>query len=300
MVIHRATVVLASTLVLAACGASGADDGRTSVVTAFHPLQFVADRVGGEHVAVTTLTSPGGEPHDLELTPKQVGSVQDADVVVLQAGFQTAVDDAVEQAGRDGSTTVDAASLVELLDEEDEHPDHDHGGVDPHLWLDPANMVAITEAVEDALAQADPARADAFRANADALVADLRALDEDFTEGLARCRVRDVVTSHAAFGYLADAYDLRQQPIAGLDPGTEPSGADLARLADLVRDEGITTVFTERLVSPAIARTVAREAGVETATLDPVEGLTSATSDEDYLSIMRTNLETLRKANDCP
>ena len=317
-----------SSLALAACGSDAGDDGRPTVVTAFYPLQFVTERVAGDEVEIETLTTPGGEPHDLELSPRQVADVQDADLVVYQSDFQTAVDEAVEQADRADGTTVDAVDGVELLESgaddghdhagehsEEEHADeghseeehaeeehgheHDHGDVDPHLWLDPANLVPVAEHVRDALSEIDPDNADVYATNAQALVDDLTGLDSELEKGLATCEVKDIVTSHAAFAYLANAYGLTQVPIAGLDPGTEPSAAQLAEIADLVRSEGITTVFTETLVSPAVARTVAREAGVKTATLDPVEGLSDETADEDYLSIMRTNLATLQKANSC-
>ncbi len=322
-----ALVLSSSALVLAACGGGGgADDGdAVRVVASFYPLQYVSERVGGDLVDVEPLTSPGVEAHDLELSPRQVADVQDADVVVYQAGFQTAVDEAIEQADRAESTTVDSVADVELLEEseeaahdhdhgdeehaEDEHAHeegedahdhaHDHGGVDPHVWLDPANLEPVANAVADALAEADPDNADTYAANAEELVADLTSLDDDLSAGLRTCEVRDIVTSHAAFGYLANAYDLVQVPIAGLDPSNEPSASQLAAISDLVREEGITTVFTETLVSPAVAQTVAREAGVETATLDPIEGLSDDTADQDYLSIMRTNLETLQKANRC-
>lgn len=305
MTLRRAPRVLllaSCALALSACGGATGDSGRPSVVTSFYPVEYVTERVAGDAVDITTLTAPGGEPHDLELSPRQVAEVQDADLVVYQSEFQTAVDEAVEQADRAEGTTVDAAEGVTLLEESEgaqSEEGHDHGGVDPHLWLDPTNLEPVTERVRDALVELDPDNAEQYRANAEELLADLGALDEELRTGLAQCEVRDIVTSHAAFGYLAEAYDLRQVPIAGIDPGTEPSAAQLAEITDLVREDGITTVFTETLVSPAVARTVAREAGVETATLDPIEGLADATSGEDYLSIMRTNLATLQKANRC-
>lgn len=321
----RSAVLLAScALVLAACGSGGSGDGgadgKISVVASFYPLQYVAERVAGDRADVTNLTAPGGEPHDLELSPRQVAAVQDADLVVYQDEFQSAVDDAVKEADREPGTTVDSADGVDRIEEseeahaeegeehgheehgEDEHggeEGHDHGGVDPHLWLAPTNLEPLTEHVRDALVKIDPDHADEYEANAAALVKDLQALDAEYSAGLKSCTVRDIVTSHAAFAYLARAYDLVQVPIAGIDPSTEPSAAQLATISDLVKRDGITTVFTETLVSPAVARTVAREAGVQTATLDPIEGLSKDTADEDYLSIMRSNLAELQKANSC-
>lgn len=304
-------VLPALALLLAGCGGTaGADDGRPSVVASFYPFAFVTEQVGGSLIQVDNLTSPGVEPHDIELAPQQVGDVQDADLVVFETGFQAAVDDAVETADRDADTTVDIADVVDLLPaaegeehdhegEEHEGEDHDHGDVDPHTWLDPENMVKATRAVEASLADLDPANADTYAANADAFVAQLEDLDADFAAGLETCETRTIVTSHAAFAYLSDRYDLTQEPIAGIDPSNEPSPRDLADITSLVRDEGITTIFTEELVSPAVARTIADETGAEIATLDPIEGLGSDTSDETYLTLMENNLEALRTANSC-
>lgn len=313
-------------LILSACGSTPSDDDTMKVVASFYPVGFVAERVGGDLATVDTLTTPGVDAHDLELAPRQVASVQDADLVVYQAGFQAAVDDAVEQADRDPETVVDAMEGVDAIaaeegddhdhegeeshdhaDEEghDDHADeeghegHDHGPNDPHVWLDPANMMSLAEETAAAMSAADPDNAETYEANAEELVAELQQLDEDLTAGLEQCSTRDIVVSHAAFGYLARAYDLNQVPIAGIDPSNEPSAAQLAQLSDLVEEDGITTIFTERLASSAVADTLASEAGVETAVLDPIEGLSDETTDEDYLSIMQENLDTLVQANDC-
>ncbi|MBC9225158.1 zinc ABC transporter substrate-binding protein [Aeromicrobium sp. 636] len=302
-----AAACLLAGLSLSACGTDAKDDGRTQVVASFYPAAFLAERVGGDDVAVTTLTSPGVEAHDLELTAKQVVKVNEADVVVYLDHFQPAVDKALEDADRDAKTTVNIAEGVPELHEgedddahEDDHGhDHDHGGDDPHVWLDPANMVIAAGHVRDALIAADPDRRDQFEANADALVTELESLNADFESGLADCERRDFVTSHAAFAYLAHAYDLEQIAISGIDPTAEPSSAALAEITDLVKRDGITTVFTERLASSALAETVARETGVATAVLDPIEGLSDETADEDYVSLMRQNLAALQKANGC-
>lgn len=300
------TVALPLIGLLAACGGSAEDDGRTSVVSSFYALSFVADRVGGSHVDVDNLTSPGTEPHDLELKPRQVAAVQDADLVLYEEHFQSAVDEAVDQAGRSDDDTIDLAALVELLpsqaaDDEEHHADdgHDHGDEDPHVWLDPTSMIALAEAVSARLSELDPEHAAEFEANADELIAELTALDQEFATGLENCRTRTIVTSHAAFQYLAARYDLEQVAIAGVDPTNEPSPAQLGEITQLVRSENITTIFTEELVSPAIADTIAQETGATTATLDPIEGLSDATEDETYLTLMRMNLDNLKKANSC-
>ncbi|MDQ4009018.1 MAG: metal ABC transporter substrate-binding protein [Actinomycetota bacterium] len=279
-------VVLATAL--AGCGGSAAGGPGTSVVAGFYPFAFVAERVAGEHASVSNLTDPGAEPHDLELSPQQVAGVAEADVVVYQRGFQPAVDDAVAENA--GGAVVEVGEVVGT------------GGApagDPHVWQDPTKLAEVARTVADRLAKADAQHADAYRDNADALVADLRALDRDFRQGLARCERRTIVTSHAAFGHLAARYDLQTVPIAGISPDSEPSPARLAQLQRVVEARDVTTVFTETLASPRLARTLAEETGVGTAVLDPVEGLSPATSGEDYLSLMRANLAALQKANGC-
>lgn len=290
--------VLPLVTLLAACGDGGQADG-TRVVASFYPFAFVAERVGGQHVEVENLTTPGVEPHDLELKPRQVGDVQTADLVVYQSGFQAAVDDAVAQADRDSDEVVDVAEVVDLHAEGHDDERHDHGGDDPHFWLDPRATAEVTREVAARLAAVDPDHARTYATNAQRLVGELEALDADFEAGLEDCRTRTIVTSHAAFGHLAERYDLTQVAIAGVDPSNEPSPGELADISALVRREKITTVFTEELVDPAVARTVARETGAKTATLDPIEGLGDDTENETYLTLMRRNLEALRAAGDC-
>ncbi len=306
----KTALALTAALLLAGCGSGDSGSGsKTSVVASFYPLAFVAEQVGGSHVDVDNLTSPGAEPHDLELKPKQVGVVQDADLLVYEKDFQSAVDQAVEQADRDDKGTVEVTSIVKMQEalegaegHEHEEEGHDHAdeGEDPHVWLDPLNMIAITESVRAKLTKIDPDHAAAYTKNAATLTSKLKALDESFTTGLADCKITKIVTSHAAFSYLAHRYGLQQVAIAGIDPSNEPSSGQLADIVDLVRKDKITTVFTEELVSPAIADTVTKETGVKTATLDPIEGLSDETADETYLTLMANNLAVLTKANDCP
>ncbi len=295
---------------VAACGSDGGGSGgdEVRVTASAYPFAYVAEQVGGADVKVDNLTSPGVEPHDAELTPRQLGGIREADLVVFLDGFQPQVDDAIAQADLDKEALLDVADVVELLTtsddghthvEGDDDHGHDHDGLDPHVWLDPTRMASIADAVADRLVEIDPDNADAYRENAAAFDAELTALDKAFRTGLAQCETRTFVTSHAAFGYLADAYDLEQVAIAGIEPNTEPSTQQLADIVQLVKTEDITTVFTEELTSPRTADTIAREAGVTTAVLDPIEGLSDATEDETYLTLMQKNLAALQKANRC-
>lgn len=283
------TVVVAA---LAACDEGSGGEQTATVVASFYPLAEAAERVGGRDVDVVNLTPAGTEPHDLELTPDQVDAVEDADVVLyLGGGFQPAVE---ELAGRRAGGSVDLLAALGLKE-------GDGGDVDPHFWLDPTLLAEAVGAVEAALAAAEPSARTEFEANADDYRDELASLDEDLRRGLATCERRDMVTSHAAFSYLARRYDLEQVAIAGLSPEAEPDPDRLSDLTDLIRQRGVTTVFYEALVSPDVAETLAREAGVGTAVLDPIEGLSEDDADAgaDYATVMRRNLEALRRALGC-
>ncbi|GAA2706908.1 metal ABC transporter substrate-binding protein [Micromonospora olivasterospora] len=295
---------------LTACSddGGGADPQRVDVAAAFYPLQFVAERVGGDAVRVTNLTKPGAEPHDLELTPGQVGEVNQAELVVYLKGFQPAVDEAVEQAG--GDRAFDVAGVQPLLDvhaggHEHEHEGEDEaghagesGGKDPHLWLDPTRLATVADRLAERLGAVDPDRAADYTARARTLRADLEKLDAEFAAGLKTCQRREIVVSHTAFGYLTQRYQLEQVGMTGLTPETEPSPQRLAEVAREAREHQATTIFFETLVSPKVAETIAAQVGARTAVLDPLEGL-SAGSGADYLSVMRTNLQALRTALSC-
>jgi zinc transport system substrate-binding protein len=299
--------LVVTTPFLAACGTVGANDaGAPRVVASFYPLQYVAERVAGDHAEVEALTTPGQEPHDLELTFKKSVEVAEADVVVYLSGFQPAVDDAVAQG--DSEHVVDAAEVADLhpaTESEEEHAshadgeEHESGDLDPHFWLDPTRLGSVAEAVEQQLAEADPGHADDYAANLAALEDDLTALDDELRAGLQDCRIDTVVVSHNAFAYFAERYGLHVESINGMTPDAEPSPAHLAQLSDLIESEGITTVFSETLATRELADTLAGDLGLETAVLDPLEGLADADSGEDYLSLMRGNLAALQEANDC-
>ncbi|HZI96056.1 MAG TPA: metal ABC transporter substrate-binding protein [Actinomycetales bacterium] len=281
----RPALIGAAALLLAGCGGTSAGDEGTQVLTSFYPLEFVTARVGGDRIEVSSLTPPGAEPHDLELTPSDVVGISEADLVVVLQGFQPAVDDAVEQQAPD--TGLDVAAVADL------RPG------DPHFWLDPARLADVADAVAERLTEVDPEGAPTFRDNADALRSDLEALDDEMTAGLAACESTDLVTSHDAFGYLARRYGLTQVGIAGLSPDAEARPGALAEVADHVSERGVTTIFTEPLVSPEIAEAVADETGAATDVLDPLEGLTADSAGDGYLEVMRANLEVLRDGLRC-
>jgi zinc transport system substrate-binding protein len=283
------------------CARSGGSDqgssSKLAVVAAFYPVQEAAEKVGGDLVDVTNLTAPGVEPHDLELSPGQVEAIATADVVLyLGDGFQPAVQDALGDAE---GVTVDLLAGLPTV----EPPSGSEEGliVDPHVWLDPVIYGQMVDEVRAALARAAPEDASTFRTNADAFTQEISQLADAYRTGLASCDRTLIVTNHAAFGYLAAEYGLKQEAISGLAPDAEPSAQRLAEMQQLVEQQGVTTIFTEDLVSPKVAQTLAEEAGVQTAVLHTLEGLTDeeVAAGDDYGSQMQENLSTLRTALGC-
>ena len=317
-----------SVLALALAGCSSDGDAQTpagadrdatnaagetlAVSTAFYPLQFAVEQIGGDLVEATSLTPPGAEAHDVELTPREVARLTEDDLIVYLSGFQPAVDQAVANVA--GEQALDVEPFAELSltgddhghdhgdDHRDDHrDDHGHGdeATDPHFWLDPMRYAAVAQAIGDRFAEIDQDNAETYQSNSQDFQSRLAELDAEFTTALASCAHEDLVTSHAAFGYLADRYDLHQVGIAGLTPDMEPSAAELRDLIAHVREAGVSTVYAETLVDPALAETIAREAGVEVRMLDPLEGLTDASAGSTYFEVMRSNLDVLTAGQEC-
>ncbi|MFE5185613.1 metal ABC transporter substrate-binding protein [Streptomyces sp. NPDC056628] len=288
---------------LSACSAdSAAAGGDLDVVASFYPMQFLAERIGGDHVHVTTLTEPGQEPHELELSLRQRAQLDESDAALFLRGLQPSVDEAIDQAGL--KTKIDAADLTKLEDhggvEHDhggeEHSEQESHGLDPHVWLDPVKYAEIAEGVGSAFAKADPDHAADYRKNTDALVDRLHALDTGFRDGLKNTKTKVFFTNHASFGYFAERYGLTQEAISGVDPESEPSPARIRELRNEARADGVTTVFYETLVSGKTAKTLARDAGLRTDVLDPLEGITGTSRGDDYFAVMEANLTALKKA----
>ncbi|MGC4946116.1 metal ABC transporter substrate-binding protein [Streptomyces sp. DT224] len=289
-----------------ACSSSGTSDhksdGRLDVVASFYPMQFLAERIGGDHVSVTTLTKPNMEPHDLELSPRQTGRLSDADLILYLKGLQPAVDEAIKQSG--ASHTLDAATLTSLEDHGTETGGEEHGhehegdeaGADPHIWLDPVKYTEVAKGVGRSLEKTDPDHAADYRKNTDALVKELGALDIAYRTGLRNTATKTFITTHSAFGYLAERYGLTQEGIAGIDPEAEPSPARIGALHSIAEEKKVTTVFFETLASDKTAKTVARDTGLKTDVLDPLEGITDSSKGDDYIEVMKSNLTALRTA----
>lgn len=304
--IPTTAVAGAVVLGLTACSASDAADHKNgdklNVVASFYPMQFLAEQIGGKHVSVTTLTKPGVEPHDLELTPRQIGGLGDADYILYLKGIQPAVDDAIKLS--ESTHSVDAAKLTTLEDHGTETGGDEHGhehegegaGADPHIWLDPVKYAEVAKGVGASLEKTDPGHAADYRKNTDALVKRLDTLNTAYETGLRNTATKTFVTTHSAFGYLAERYGLAQEGIAGIDPEAEPSPARIQEIHTIAEKSKATTVFFETLASDKTAKTVAADTGLRTDVLDPLEGITDKSKGDNYFEVMRSNLAALQKA----
>lgn len=292
-------LVVAGTTFAARQGSDGtARDGTLQVVASYYPLYEFARHVGGDKVQVSSITPAGAEPHDYEPSAKALADAEKATVFIYNGSHLEPWSSEFVKEYK--GIAIKASEGMPLLKAEGEEPGE--GLVqDPHFWLDPVLAQRIVDAVRDGLTRADPANGAHYAQRAASYNAELVGLDEAYRAGLASCKLHRIVASHEAFSYVGKRYGFAVTPIAGLSPEAEPSAAQLASISTLVRNEGLTHVFFERLASQRLADTIATETGAQTLVLDPIEGISDADQKQgkDYLSVQRENLQNLRTALAC-
>lgn len=308
----------AALLALVGCGQTPQENqGKLQVVTTVYPVYDVVKKVAGDQADVTLLVPPGAEPHDWEPTASDLKKIGQAKVFFYNGAGLEPTDQILKKEITRDATVVELSQgldLLKLQDDDDHDHDHDHdadhhdedhhaeghhhhhhGGVDPHVWLDPQNVMKEAAVVADALAKADPAHADAYRANAKKYQDELAALDKDMDAALSSLANKNLVVSHEAFGYLAARYGLTQIGIMGVDADAEPTPDRMAQLVEFIREHDVRTIYSEELVNPRLADAIAAETGAVVRVLNPIEGLTAAQEKAgyDYIKLQRENLTTL-------
>lgn len=282
-----------------------AQGGKLRVVATFYPLAEFSRMVGGELADVSIIVSSGVEPHDYEPTPRDLVSIENADVFVLNgAGMDPWAEKLIPTLQEKGVAIVNASETVAVLAAEERggyREGRERGASDPHFWLDPVFAESIVGSIRVAIIGKDPEHTKAYESNAAASLSELARLDGEYRTALSTCARHEVIASHDAFAYLAKRYGFGVHPIAGLSPEAEPSTGRMAELVDLAEKKDIRYIFFETLVSPKVSETLAREIGAETLVFDPIEGLSSedAASGKNYLSVMRENLVNLSTALEC-
>ncbi|WP_333595415.1 metal ABC transporter solute-binding protein, Zn/Mn family [Anaerospora hongkongensis] len=273
---------------------------KPTIVTTIYPLYDFTKQVVGDKADVVLLVPNGAEPHDWEPSPSDLLKVKKADLVIFNgAGLEPWVEK-LNSSTLAGKKSVSAADVVTLLQAQyDEEGEPAAAGVmDPHVWLDPVNAQAIIAAIASAAAEINPSNSEYYYTNSAAYTAQLTELDNEYRQALAGAARRDIITSHAAFGYLAARYHLNQIAIMGLSPDAEPTPERMAQIIRHVRSNGIRYIFFETLVNPKLSEIIASETGAQTLVLNPLEGLSEneMANGENYLSIMRMNLINLQYA----
>lgn len=274
------------------------DGKKIHVVASFYPLYYFASQIAGDRIAIKNITPAGVEPHDYEPTAQDIVSIENSNLFILNGG-------GLESWGKkvQGNLTSDHTMVISVGQNLANKNFVVEGKsiVDPHVWLDPVLAGKEVDSIAKALVAIDPGNASLYEANASLLEEKLNMLDLTYSSGLRSCKVRDFVTSHAAFGYLAERYNLNQVSIAGLSPDEEPSTQKLVETASLVREKKISYIFFESLISSRLSETIASETGAKTLVLDPIEGLSEKdiSSGKNYFTQMEMNLKNLQLALQC-
>ena len=271
---------------------------KPQVVTSFYPLYFFTSQIAGDKADVANITPAGAEPHDYEPTPQDIVKIENSKLLVLNGGGLEAWGDKIK-------STIDPKQTVVITAGEglttQQVTEEGQTMTDPHIWLSPVLASQIADKIEAGLVQIDPTNASYYQSNLQTLKSKLTTLDSEYKQGLASCAEKNIITSHAAFGYLATEYNLNQVPITGLSPDAEPSPKELADITKFAKDNHVKYIFFESLVSPKLSDTIATEVGAKTLVLNPIEGLTKdeIASGKDYFSEMRNNLTNLQTALQC-
>jgi zinc transport system substrate-binding protein len=280
---------------------------KLAVTASFYPLAEFAQQIGQDKVTVTNLVPAGAEPHDFEPSPQDIVTMQNSQVFIYNgAGLESWIDKELPDLQQHNVAIAKASQGITLLsgipeDSDAVNPSPDASLADPHIWMDPALAMQEVGTIRDALMKADPTNKDFYQTNADKYTQQLQALNTVFTQGLAKCSEHNIVTSHAAFAYLARHYNLTMIPIAGLSPDSEPSPQRLANIADFAKQNHIHYIFFETLVSPKFSQTIATETGAKTIAFNPLEGLTKDQIDQglNYIAVQQQNLANLKRALSC-
>jgi zinc transport system substrate-binding protein len=308
MRISRIITLVALTGLLISCGdtqnsAVAPETDQLTVAASFYPIAEIVQRVGGDDVQLLALTAPGVEPHDSELSAKQLEELTTADIVFyIGGGFQPDLEKAIASLP-DTAIAIDLLKSVDLISAKDDTEGHDHGhsDTDPHVWLDPANMVKMSTVVSQEIAKAEASLASGLKNRQTEYANELNEVGTLMDTTFAACDRKELVTAHDAFAYFTTRANLVAVPISGIDPENEPSAKELEATAKIARDEDVTTVFFEEILPKAFADTVAKTINASIDSINAVETISQSDLDAGvtYSSIMKSNIAKISTALGC-
>ncbi|MBY6036464.1 zinc ABC transporter substrate-binding protein [Fictibacillus nanhaiensis] len=294
-------------LVTAACGNNSSDtkDGTLNIYTTMYPLEYFTERIGGKHVNVSSIIPPGADAHTYEPSTKKMVEMSEGDAFVYNKWESDEFSSSVAETLKEEELPIiDAAKGIaythneEHKEHESSEEQHDHSSVDPHIWLDPVLAEQMAQNIYEGLRKIKPEAKDEFKKNYDELIKDLKGLHSAFQSKVENAPKDAFIVSHAAYGYWAERYGLRQIAISGLSPSHEPSQHQIQEIIEHAKAEGISYILYEENVNNKVAAMVKKEVGANTLTLHNLETLTKEDikNKRNYLSIMKQNIDTLEKA----
>ncbi|MEK5441433.1 MULTISPECIES: metal ABC transporter substrate-binding protein [unclassified Fredinandcohnia] len=294
--------------ILAACGAdqnkSSDEEGKLTIYTTVFPLTDFTKKIGGEDVIVNSVYPPGADAHTFEPTPRDMTSIASADAFIYTGiGVEAFVASAKKTLKKEDVALIEAGSGIEFMSlEDDSHhhdeEDHQHGDIDPHIWLDPVYSIQIAENIKNALTELNPSNKDVYEENFNILKAQLEELNTEFMEVANSAKRKEILVAHSAYGYWEARYGIKQISITGFSPSNEPSQKELKNIIESVKKQNLEYILFEQNISSKIAETVQKETGTKSLTLHNLEALTEKEIEDnkDYFSLMKQNLATLKKA----
>ncbi len=273
-------------------------NNKLQVTASFYPLYFFASQIGGNKTEVHNITPSGAEPHDYEPTSQDIVNIEKSKLLILNGGRLEAWGDRIKD-NLKGTRVVIVVAGSGITNQQ--VVEDGKSIQDPHAWLSPPLAKIEIKAILEGFIEVDPKNKNYYDMNTNKLLAQLDQLDKEYRQGLISCNQKNIITSHAAFGYLGKAYGLNQVPISGLSPDAEPSSKQLAEVTQFAKNHHVKYIFFESLVSPKLSETIANEVGAKTLVLDPIEGVSKEDikSGKNYFTIMTGNLKNLRIALEC-
>lgn len=310
------SLFLVTAVFLSACGNSKGESSKKEnkenkdaldIYTTVYPLQYFTEAIGGEYVNVETVYPPGTDEHSFEPSQKDIVKMAESDLFFYIGynleGFVTKAEPILS---KEGVSTIAVGETVHLDEEEHEHEDehaheedgHDHGGVNPHLWLDPVYSIEMAKTIKDELTKKMPEQEEYFNRHFNELSEKLGALDKKFATTIESGRTNKIIVSHSAYGYWEERYGLEQIGVTGLTSSNEPSQKELGKIVTMAEKEDLNYVIFEQNISSKLTEIIQKEMGAKSLELHNLSVLTEKDIEagEDYFSLMEKNVKTLQTA----
>src|SRR5690625_2977274 len=270
--------------------------------TSLYPLQYVAEQIGGNTISVHSILPPGADAHTYEPSSKDIISIAKGDLFFyLGAGMEAYAETVAQSLASQDVKLVEIGEDTSLFIKDESDHDHDHhGDYDPHIWLDPIRLAQVAEIIKNELITSNPNLKDLYEENYQILVDRLTELDQSFQHVISKKENKHILVSHAAYGYWEDRYGIKQISVHGLSSSDEPSQKELTSIIQQTKEYHLKYILFEKNTSNRVSEIIRDEIGAKTEVIHNLEVLTEQDieDNQDYLSIMEANFDTLDKVLD--